>query len=57
MTGMEYGFDYMVTYYFIKDTLKIDEWTAEETYAVLNYIANIRIITATTAYINLLTKK
>ena len=48
MTGIEDGFNHMFTCYFGKKTLKIDEWTAKETYAVLNYIANIRTITATT---------
>ena len=45
---MKDGFDYMITCYFGKKTLEIYEWTAKETYAVLNHIANIRTITATT---------
>ena len=43
LNNMEDDFGHMVTCYFGKKTLEMNEWTAEKTYAVLNYIANMKL--------------
>ena len=48
VTGMEDSFDHMVTCYYNEDILEMDKWTAQETYAVLNHIATMRTIIAST---------
>ena len=48
ITGIVDGFDHMATWYFNEKILEMDKWTAEKIYAVLNHIANMKTITATT---------
>ena len=47
MTGMQDGFNHMVTCYFGEVIMEMDKWTAEEAYTILNHISNMKTITAT----------